>query len=157
MAKLRKMLGSADSPYILSLMKIIETQSKETLTNWSVNYANEILIPIFERHCKEEIRPKLALISINEYIDKKIKLTDLKKVVAECNACAKELDNNPIAQAAARAVGQAAAVIYTPTHSLGLAFYASAAIAYDRVGFNESDEVYDNIAAEVCSDYENRL
>lgn len=31
MAKLRKMLGSPDSPYIISLMRLIETQSKHTI------------------------------------------------------------------------------------------------------------------------------
>ena len=29
MAKLRKMLGTAESPYIVSLMRLIETQSKK--------------------------------------------------------------------------------------------------------------------------------
>ena len=31
MTKLRKMLGKADSPYIVSLMRLIETQSKEAI------------------------------------------------------------------------------------------------------------------------------
>lgn len=31
MAKIRKMLGKADLPYIISLMKLIETQSKNTI------------------------------------------------------------------------------------------------------------------------------
>lgn len=34
MAKLRKMLGKADSPYIVSLMSLIETQSKNTIVKW---------------------------------------------------------------------------------------------------------------------------
>ena len=54
--------------------------------------------------------------------------------MAEVNNAAKAAEENPAAQAAARAVGQAAAAIYTPTHSLGLAFYGSAAVAYDRAG-----------------------
>ena len=37
MAKLRKMLGAADSPYILSLMSLIETQSKTTIGDWCVD------------------------------------------------------------------------------------------------------------------------
>ena len=39
------------------------------------------------------------------------------------------------------------------THSLGLFFYAAAAVAYGRVGFDASDEVYAGIAEEVCLDY----
>jgi len=33
MAKIRKMVGKADSPYILSIMRLIETQSKNTIVN----------------------------------------------------------------------------------------------------------------------------
>ncbi len=157
MPKLRKMLGSADSPYILSLMKVIETQSKETLSKWSIAYAEDVIVPLFKKHCENDMRPEMALQAAHDFAAKAIKLPELKKAVADCNISAKELENNPVAQAAARVIGQATAVIYTPTHSLGLAFYASAAIAYDRVGFDQSDEVYDSIAGEVCLDYEERL
>ena len=34
----------------------------------------------------------------------------------------------------------------------GLYFYGAAAIAYDSVGLNETAEVYDKIAKEVCAD-----
>ena len=40
------------------------------------------------------------------------------------------------------------------THSLGIAFYGAAAIAYDRVGISEAPEVYDRIAAEECAKME---
>lgn len=39
MAKVRKMLGKADSPYIVSLMRLIETQSKNTIVKWCNKYA----------------------------------------------------------------------------------------------------------------------
>ena len=39
------------------------------------------------------------------------------------------------------------------THSLGLFFYAAAAVAYDRVGLDAGDDVYAEIAEEVCLDY----
>jgi len=42
-------------------------------------------------------------------------------------------------------------------HSLGLAFYGAAAIAYNRVGINEKPEVYDLIAAEECAKMEAAL
>ncbi|MDV4151970.1 hypothetical protein R0131_14170 [Clostridium sp. AL.422] len=46
MAKLRKMLGKADSPYIISLMKLIDTQSKNTIVRWCNEYAREHILPI---------------------------------------------------------------------------------------------------------------
>lgn len=38
MPKPRKMLGAADSPYIVSLMRLIETQSKATIASWCMDY-----------------------------------------------------------------------------------------------------------------------
>lgn len=49
MAKLRKMLGSPDSPYIISLMRLIETQSKHTISCWAVSYAQQVMLPIYEK------------------------------------------------------------------------------------------------------------
>ncbi|MBU9727348.1 putative immunity protein [Diplocloster modestus] len=150
MAKLRKMLGSADSPYIISLMRLIETQSKSTIANWCVDYVTEHIAAIYRKAYPEDRCPEQALEAFREYQNGKIKLTDLKKAVAEVNNAAKAAEENPAAQAAARAVGQAAAAIYTPTHSLGLAFYGSAAVAYDRAGLSEKPEVYEQIASEEC-------
>ena len=36
-AKLRKMLGDVNSPYIASLMRLIETQSKATIARWCLS------------------------------------------------------------------------------------------------------------------------
>ena len=38
MAKLRKMLGSLDDPNIVSLMSLIETQSKNIIVKWCNEY-----------------------------------------------------------------------------------------------------------------------
>jgi hypothetical protein len=47
--------------------------------------------------------------------------------------------------------------VHTLTHSLGLYFYAAAAVAYDRLGIEASEEVYTEIAEEVCVDYTDAL
>jgi len=49
------------------------------------------------------------------------------------------------------------AVVHTLTHSLGLYFYAAAAVAYDRIGLEATEEEYVEIAEEVCNDYTNAL
>jgi len=157
-AKLRKMLGSADSPYIVSLMRLIETQSKATIAKWCLDYTEANILPIFEKHCPEDDRPRRAINASRDWFAGKVKLPEVKSIILnECHAAARELDNDPAAQAAARACGQASACFHTPTHSLGLAFYGSAAIAYERVGLNESAEVYDKIAAEECARMEAAL
>lgn len=152
MAKLRKMLGAADSPYIVSLMRLIETQSKATIAGWCMDYAQAHILPIFERRCPGDGRPRGAIDASRDWFEGKKKLAEVKGIILnECHAAARELDSDPAAQAAARACGQASACFHTPTHSIGLAFYGAAAIAYDRVGTGEKPEVYEQIAAEECA------
>lgn len=158
MAKPRKMLGKADSPYIVSLMQLIETQSKETIASWCMDYTEKHILPIFEKECPGNQRPRSALDASRRWFEGKAKLSEVKNIILnECHAAARDLNSNPAAQAAARACGQAAACFHTPTHSLGLAFYGSAAIAYDRVGLLEKPEVYDQIAANECAKMEAAL
>jgi hypothetical protein len=47
--------------------------------------------------------------------------------------------------------------VHTLTHWLGLYFYAAAAVAYDRIGFEATKEAYAEIAEEVCLDYTEAL
>ena len=157
MAKLRKMLGAADSPYILSLMSLIETQSKTTIGDWCVDYAEKYILNIYEKAFPEDDRLRLAVEAYRSYRKGELKLPELKKAAALTVQAAKEAEKNPAAQAAARTIGQAIGAVYTPTHSLGLAFYGAAAIAYDRVGLEEKPEVYDRIAAQECAKKEEAL
>lgn len=158
MPKLRKMLGGAGSPYIVSLMRLIETQSKATIAKWCLDYTQANILPIFERRCPGDGRPRMALKASQDWFEGKKKLSEVKSIILnECHAAARELEADPAAQAAARACGQAAACFHTPTHSLGLAFYGAAAIAYNRVGTEESVQVYDRIAAEECAKMEDAL
>lgn len=156
--RIRKTLGDADSPCILSLMRLIETQSKATIAKWCLDYCEAHILPVFERLCPGDRRPRHALAAAREWFEGKKKLPEVKNIILnECHAAARELENSPAAQAAARACGQAAACFHTPTHSLGLAFYGAAAIAYDRVGINEKPEVYDRIFIEECAKMEKAL
>lgn len=158
MPKLRKMLGAADSPYIVSLMRLIETQSKTTIVAWCLDYAEEHILPIYVQTFPQDGRPRLALTAARDWMAGRLKLPEVKRIILqECHAAAREAEAYPAAQAAARTCGQAAACIHTPTHSLGLAFYGAAAIAYDRVGINEKPDVYDRIAAEECAKMEAAL
>ena len=158
MAKLRKTLGSADAPYILALMDLISTQSKATIATWCMDYAEEHILPIFEKHCPDDHRPRSAIEAARDWFAGRKKLAEVRNIIVNhCHAAARELDANPAAQAAARACGQASACFHTPTHSLGLAFYGTAAIAYDRVGLDQPPEVYDQIAAQECAAMEAAL
>lgn len=156
--KLRKMLGDVNAPYCVALRNLIDTQSKDTICKWCLEYAEAKLLPIFEKYCPGDARPRNAISAAHDYLDGKVKFPVVKNIILnECHAAAREHDDNPIAQAAARGVGQGSAVVHTLTHSLGLFFYAAAAVAYDRVGLETSEAEYAAIAEEVCLDYTNAL
>lgn len=156
--KPRKMLGSADSPYILSLMALIQTQSRKTIATWCMDYAETHILPIYEKYRPGDERPRHALLAARDWLQGLVKLPYVKNIILnEAHTAARENEDFPVVQAAARAVGQAASSIHTPTHSLGVAFYGAAAIAYDRAGVEASPETYDRIAEEVCADMEAAL
>jgi hypothetical protein len=158
MAKYRKMLNDIDAPYIQSLMRLIETQSKITLANWCIDYAEAVILPIYEKHRSGDYRPRHALNAAREWLLGNMKLPEVKKIIMnECHAAARESDDNPTAQAAARTCGQTAATIHAPTHSLGLALYGALAIAYDKLGIDASWNALVGIAAEECEKMEAAL
>lgn len=150
MAKpLRKMLGAAEDPHILALMKQIDTQSKETVANWCLDYAETALLPIYENRCPGDLRPRHALQAARDWLAGKVKLPYVKSIILkEAHAAARERGDDPAAQAAARALGQAASTVHTVTHALGIAFYGAAAIAYDRLGTEAGPEAYAALARE---------
>jgi len=156
--KNRKTLGDVNAPSVVALRNLIDTQSKDTIRKWCLGYAENKILPIFEKHCPSDDRPRNAVNAAHDYLDDKVKFPIVKDVILnQCHAAARELDANPTAQAAARAVGQGSAVVHTLTHSLGLYFYAAAAVAYDRVGIDAAEDEYANIAQEVCLDYTDAL
>ena len=158
MPKYRKMLSDIDAPYIQSLMRLIETQSKETLANWCIAYAKTHMLPIYAKRYPGDARCQNALNAAAAWLDGKVKLPYVKNIILnECHAAAREAAAAPAAQAAARTCGQAAATIHTPTHSLGLALYGALAIAYDRLGADATWEALTEAAAAACADMEAAL
>lgn len=147
MVKLRKMLGNYNDEHIIELMNLIDTQSKETISKWCLDYAEEIILPIYQKYYPNDGRPKMALDASRDWFLGLKKLPEVKHIILhECHQAAREADNNPAAQAAARTLGQASACFHTPTHSLGLAFYGGAALAYDALGLEASEKEYQEYA-----------
>lgn len=136
MAKQRKMLTDWQAPIIQELIKLIETQSKATLTNWVINYSEQILLLIWEKAYPEDDRPRKALEAARQWLSGDIKLPQAKSQILECHGAAREAEQEPAAQAAARAIGQSASTIHSARHCLGLAFYGALSIAYDELGID---------------------
>jgi len=152
------MLTDINAPYMQSLMRLIETQSKITLANWCIDYSYAKILPIYEKAYPGDIRCRNALDAAREWLDGKVKLPYVKNIILnECHAAAREADKTPAAQAAARTCGQAAATIHAPTHSLGLALYGALAVAYDNYGEAASWDKLVEAAAAECEKMEEAL
>ena len=150
MPKARKMLSDWNAPYIQSLVMQIETQSKETLVNWAVDYAGQVLLPIWFKDFPDDMRPQHALYAAREWLSGAIKLPKAKTVILECHAAAREAESKPAAQAAARAIGQSASTIHAASHCIGLALYGSLAVAYDTLGSDTPWGELEHYAASEC-------
>jgi len=158
MSKARKMLSDINAPYLQSLMRLIETQSKTTLANWCIGYAEENILEIYEKTYPGDDRPRSALTAARDWLDGKVKLPYVKNIILnKCHAAAREAEGSPAAQAAARTCGQATATIHTPTHSLGLALYGALAVAYDKLGCDAGWDALLFAAADECGKMEATL
>lgn len=151
MAKLRKMLGDIKSDECINLMKLIETQSHATLANWAINYAEENYLSIFPEEAPQGDSLKSAIAACREYLEGEKSLKDIKPYLKAAAETARNISDNPIAQAAARAVSTACAAVQTPTNSLGFLFYGAAAYAYHTLGLSDTAESYDRAASEELS------
>ena len=154
MRKLRKTIGNFDCPEILSIARLAETQSKRTLCLWSIPYAEENLLPIYERTFPDDLRPRNALKNAIGWLEGRVKFTDAKDTNNGAHNAATEAEGNPAAQAAARAIAHASLTIHVSAHCMGIAFYGAAAIAYDRLGLEATQEEYLLIAKQAWSKME---
>lgn len=157
MSKARKMLSNWKAPYIQSLMRLIETQSKATLAIWAVEYSERIILPLWSKYYPDDPRPPDALHAARQWLSGTIKLPQAKSAILKCHEAAREADGNPAAQAAARTIGQCASTIHSARHCIGLAFYGAIAVAYDRLGTNTPWEQIERSAAEECGRMEAAL
>lgn len=148
--KTRKMLSDWDAPYIQSLLKLIETQSKMTLVDWVLGYSEQFILPIWRRHYPNDLRPEKAIDSARAWVSGEIKLPQAKKIILECHAAARDSEEIPTAQAAARAIGQSASTIHSARHCIGLALYGALAVAYDNLGTDTSWQKLEQSAAAEC-------
>ena len=150
MPKARKMISNWDAPYIQPLVKLIETQSKPTLAHWVINYSQQVLLPLWSKYYPEDLRPYNALLAAREWLSGEIKLPQAKIAILACHAAAREAETNPVAQAAARAIGQSASTIHSARHCIGHALYGSLAVAYETLGKDAPWEKLEQCAALEC-------
>lgn len=150
MAKARKMLSNWEASYIQDLVALIETQSKNTLANWAMDYSSQVMLPLWEKYYPNDKRPKNAIEAGRQWLLGEIKMPEAKKSILECHEAAREAEAYPVAMAAARAIGQSSATIHVARHCIGLALYGSLAVAYDTLGLDAPWALLEDCAALEC-------
>lgn len=148
MPRLRKMLGSAEHPTLLALMRQMETQSHLTLARWAADQAEALALPLYQRACPQDTRLTEALTSVRRFLAGEIPAGSLALPLRAAQQAARDI-TDPIAQAAARAVATACSASRTPTSALGFTFYCAAAVAYAQAGLSASPAEHDALADEV--------
>lgn len=146
MSKLRKMLGDINSQECISMMRLIETQNLRTLSVWAIAYAGQNYLEIYQAEYPGDLRLKEAVSACEAYLEGKGEGKEIKAVLKEAGQIARDITDNPTAQAAARAVSTACATIQTPTNALGFLFYGAAAVAYSKEGIAQRTEIYEEVA-----------
>ena len=68
MVKLKRMLGDIDDPTVVVLMALIESQSAETLANWSLNYVEQNLLSIYQYKYPDDARLKHIICETRKYL-----------------------------------------------------------------------------------------
>lgn len=157
MAIVRKTLSKPDSPHIMALKKLIETQSKESIARWCVSYAREEILPIYRKSYPADERAEAALDAALEWLEGKVKLPEVRQHILAAHAAAREAEGDPAAQAAMRAAAHAASVVHAPSHSIGLAYYGAAALVYAKAGLEATPEVYAELARQEVARMEEAL
>ncbi len=149
--KLRKMLGGREAPCTQTLLDLIDERGKPVVCRWCLDYAEAHFLPIFERRCPGDDRPRRALAAAREYLAGRAKFPEVKDIIWYA---ADRAEVDPVVQAAENAVGQAASVVRHPSrwHAIAVYFYGAAAVAYDRLGQQAGDEAYNAAAERLCAD-----
>lgn len=126
---MKKLLFNRDSDCIQPLRSLIETQKHRTLALWAADCAEPVLT-LFEERIVNDNRPREALEAAQKWMRGEIKMPGAKRAIHAAHNAATQAEYDPVACAAARAIGHAAATVHVETHALGLVFYGMTAMVY---------------------------
>lgn len=148
---MKKLLFSRESECIQPLRSLVEEQTHKTLVLWALDCAPRFLA-IFEKYCPNDTRPRELIDIAKLWAKGEVKMPVAKKAIHAAHQAAAGAGAFPSAQAAARAVGHAAATIHVETHALGIVFYGLTALVYE-----EDPEDIGAFAAKECDWFYEKL
>lgn len=126
--KMKKLLFTRHSAPLLPLRSCIAEQNHRALVLWALDCGKRFA-ELFAQRCPGEDRPQRALTLAGEWAQDKIKMPQARRAILDAHAAAGEAAVDPVAEAAGRAVGHAAATVHAQTHAIGLPSYGLTALA----------------------------
>lgn len=148
---MKKLLFTRESECIQPIRELIEKQKHRTLAMWAVDCAGRVLA-IFEERYPQDKRPYEAIMAAQAWMRGDIKMPVAKKAILAAHNAATEVEHDPAACAAARAMGHAAASVHVETHALGLIFYGLTAYVYSM-----DPKDVDDVVKKECKWFYDRL
>ena len=119
----RKVLYTRKSACLQPLRLLMEEQTRRVLVAWALDCAERPLA-FFEARVPQEFRPREATLVSRMWAQGESKMPLARRAILSAHAAAGENGKrDPLAEAAARAIGHACATIHAETHALGLVFY----------------------------------
>lgn len=126
---MKKLLFSRDSECIQPILALMEGQTRRTLVAWALDSARPMLA-FFEQRRPNEPRPAIALETGYAWARGDCKMPYARQTILDAHRAAAEAQDDPAAQAAARAVAHAASTIHVAAHAPGLMLYGLTALVY---------------------------
>lgn len=124
-----------------ALQELIKITEKKILATWALSCTERVL-HFFESEFPEDPRPRQALITLQEWINKgKFSMQEIRAAALAAHAAAREVGEDSTARSAARAAGQAVSTAHVKAHALGAALYAQQAIFRANIDSNPVDAV----------------
>lgn len=137
--KKNQILFTPNSEFLQDLAQLVQGQNHRVLALWAFDLAADTISKLEEKY-PEETRPREALEAVQQWAAGKIKMGQAKPKILACHAFAKEIDSKEDI-AMCHAVGQACAVVHTPTHAMGYPIYDLTSIIYKYGIDNCSNEI----------------
>jgi hypothetical protein len=110
------------------MVYLVSKTNHKTLAIWAIDCAERVM-PYFEEKYPEDLRPRKAIETLQEWINTGIfKMAVIRKASLDSHAAAREVGEDSPARSAARAAGQAVATAHVPRHAYGPAIYAQQAV-----------------------------
>ncbi len=148
---MKKLLFTRHRPEVEKLRALIECQKHRTLVAWVID-CSEPILAIFESRHASDARPRNAVEMARNWAAGRIKMPIAKQAALAAHRAATEVEDDPAAGAAARAMGHIVGTVHVETHALGFVIYGLTALVRDA----QTEDV-DGLIATECQRLYDRL